>query len=66
MVAVELLQFSVYSFREKTTESLPPFLPAFQRNVAQLKPKTQSVAAIWGEFLDFLELGRILFIPEFE
>ena len=39
MVAVELLQFSTDSFREKSPESLLPFLPDFKGNVPDLKPK---------------------------
>ena len=66
MVAVELLQFSTDSFREKSTESLLPFLPNLQGNVPDLKPKPQSVASIRGEFLDLLKLGRIVLTPEFE
>ena len=66
MVAVELLQFCMDSIREESTESLLPFLPDFQWNVPDLKPKPQSVAAIRGEFLDLLKLWRIVLTPEFE
>ena len=66
MLAVELFQFSMDSFREESTESLLRFLPDFQGNVPDLKPETKSVASIRGEFLDLFKLGRIVLTPEFE